>query len=650
MLVDSAITLGGRTLVAGRINEEDIQALRERADIAVVAGDYTALKRSGAKLRGLCPFHAEKTPSFYVDQAKGFFHCFGCDEGGDVYAFLQKIEALSFPEAVERLARLVGFSLRYEELSPGQRKALGRRTRLSECVGEAAGFYADQLMSALGQVARDYLASRDMRGDEVEHFGLGWAPDDWDTLVRHLQQQGFTPDEIIDAGLATKGSRGPIDRFRGRVMFPIYDAGGRDVVAFGGRVLPGLALRTGPRDGAPPKYINSPETEVYKKSRTLYGLNWARAEIQRRDTALVVEGYMDVIGLHRAGVRHAVATCGTALTADHFRQLEKFSGRVVLALDADEAGFTAADRARGLAEEVGVREVGVLPLPSGQDPADLAARGAEEVERALTGIATAVEFQITYLLRSAQMSTPEGQVDAYRRTFPLLARLPDRFLRYSYIRDIVAPAVRLSADLIERELDLHLATGQTGTVAAAAGGAGRRQERSVARPRRAVGHGSVAGPRPAGRQHAAGPRDPQLNLERQVLQAALQHPELLPAAWDKLTEDDFVAPASRQLFTVLGQVPRGDFDAVLAALPDDGTRSRVRGLALSDSVGEADTVKVADLIASLRSRSIERRIADTKADLRRVNAATDRDKHRSLMVRLVELEGQRREYREGRRA
>ncbi|HVM00411.1 MAG TPA: DNA primase, partial [Egibacteraceae bacterium] len=437
----------------GRINDDDIQALRERADIVAVVGDYTALKGAGARLKGLCPFHDEKTPSFTVDPTRGLFHCFGCQVGGDVYGFLQQIEALSFPEAVERLARITGFPLRYEELSPGQRSALGRRTRLTEALGEAARFFERALAGRDGGPARAYLASRGIDRSDAEHFRLGWAPDAWDTLVGHLRGAGFTAEEMADAGLATQGANGPIDRFRGRVVFPILDKAGKDVVAFGGRLLPGVALRTAPREGAPPKYINSPETEVYRKAQVLYGLNWARAEIQRRDTALVVEGYMDVIGLHTAGVRHAVATCGTALTADHFRQLEHFAPRVVLALDADEAGAAAAERARALAEEVGVREIGVLPLPEGTDPADLAADGAERVELALRQVKTAVEFQIEHLLRRADVTTPEGQVAAYRATFPLLARLGDRALRYRYIRDVVAPAVGLSADRIESELD-----------------------------------------------------------------------------------------------------------------------------------------------------------------------------------------------------
>ncbi|MDP9405573.1 MAG: DNA primase, partial [Actinomycetota bacterium] len=323
--------------MAGRINDDDIQALRERADLAVVVGNYTALRRAGSKLKGLCPFHAEKTPSFTVDPARNLYHCFGCDKGGDAIDFLRSIEALSFPEAVERLARIVGYPLRYEELTPGQRRALGRRTRLTQALAEAAAFYRAALDGPDAAPARSYLARRGVDGDAAGHFGLGWAPDRWDGLVRHLAGRGFEPAEVVEAGLATPGRSGPIDRLRGRVMFPIHDAGGKDVLAFGGRVVPDVALATGPRDGEPPKYINSAESPVYKKSQTLYALHWARADIARRQTAVVVEGYMDVIALHLAGVRCVVATCGTALTGDHFRTLERFTPRVVLALDADAA-------------------------------------------------------------------------------------------------------------------------------------------------------------------------------------------------------------------------------------------------------------------------------------------------------------------------
>ena len=636
--------------MAGRINDEDIQALRERADIAVVVGDYTSLKRAGSTLKGLCPFHAEKTASFTVDSTRGFFHCFGCGEGGDVYGFLQKVEALSFPEAVERLARMVGFQLHYAELSPGQAKALGRRTRLTQALADAAAFYREQILADGGAPARDYLRSRGLGRAEADHFGLGWAPDEWDELVGHLRGKGYQDEEVADAGLATRGLRGQIDRFRGRVIFPILDASGKDVVAFGGRVLPGVPLRTGPREGAPPKYINSSESIVYKKSQTLYALNWARSEVTRRQLVLVVEGYMDVIGLHCAGIRHAVATCGTALTADHFRALEKFTPRVVLALDADDAGFAAAERARALAAEVQLREVGVLPLPPGKDPADLAGEGEAAVEAALANVKTAVEFQIEHLLRGADVSTPEGQVDAYRRTFPLLARLDDRFLRYSYIRDLVAPSVRLSADRIERELDDEVAAHRTAPVAGSGVSNASASKAPGAGNASAASTSSASGRRLPGDLAAATPADPQLLLEREVLQAALQTPELMPAAWKLVTADDFRAPLSRTLFAALNEAPPGDLGAVLAKLADDDTRSRVRALALTEARHGADVRKVAEWVAGLRAAAVQREIDAVWEQVARVGEQLDPAERRRLTSRRYELERRRRDLVEGRDA
>jgi DNA primase len=617
--------------VPGRINEQDIQALRERADLAAIVGSHTALSRNGARLKGLCPFHPEKTPSFTLDPVRRLYHCFGCGEGGDVYAFLQKVEALSFPEAVERLARIVGYDLRYEELSPGQRKALGRRTRIGEAVAAAAAFYAGRVRAAEAEPARAYLRSRGLGDDEIAMFGLGWAPDSWDELTRHLLGAGFDVAEIIDAGLASQGRQGPVDRFRGRITFPIRDATGREVVAFGGRVVPGVDLQTAPRDGAP-RYINSPETELYRKSRTLYGLDLARAEIARRQAVLVVEGYMDVIALHLAGVRYAVATCGTALTAEHFRVLERHAPRVVLALDADEAGYAAAEKARALAAEVGVREVAVLELPDGKDPADLAGEGAGAVEEALGGIVTAVEFQIAQLLRTADISTPEGQVAAYRQTFPLLGSIGDRFLRYRYIRDVVAPAVRLNADLIERELDEEdLAT---------PAGAPPEAPRPASAPPAARAPGDIVD---------AGQRDPQMMLERSLLQLALQRPDLLPDSWKDVSETEFRAPASRLLFSCLRSTASGDLEAVLACLPDDDARRRVRGLAM-DELTVTTHAWAAELLARFRSSAVQRELDDVRAQLAQVNDRTDPLRQRELMRTELDLQLRRRALLDGRTA
>lgn len=613
--------------MAGRIHPDDIRALRERADLASVAADYTSLRRAGGStLKGLCPFHGEKTPSFHVDAAKGVWHCFGCGEGGDVYGLLQKTEALTFPEAVEHLARREGASLRYEELSPGQRKALGRRTRLTEVVEAAARWFAAQLDDDDGAAARAYLARRGIDATARQRFELGWAPDRWDALVRALREQGFDDRELIDAGVASEGRRGPIDRFRGRVIFPIHERSGRAPVAFGGRLLPGVELATGPRDGEPPKYINSPETEVYKKSETLYGLAQARAEIQRRQTALVVEGYTDVIAMHLAGMEHAVATCGTALTADHFRQLERYGRRVLLALDADDAGYRAAERARVLAAEVGVREVAVLPLPAGTDPADLAAQGSAALDAAFSEVRTATEFQLEHLLRTADVDTPEAQAEAYRATFPLLARLDDRSLRYRYIRDVVAPAVRLSADRIEHELDEAQASGRIDTRPdPAEAGAGRGEPATV----RLAGRGGE-------------PKDPQLRLERQVLQVALQRPHLLPDEWASVTAGEFTTDVAQGLWRVLADVGTGDLDAVLAAMPTDDDRARVRALALAPSPVPDDAAHVADLVHRLRAASYDREIAGLSQRMRELNPDVDAEEVDRLAARRYELERKRR--------
>ena len=616
--------------MAGRINDEDVRALREQADLASVVSDYTTLRRAGGTLKGLCPFHGERTPSFTVDPAKRVWHCFGCGEGGDVFHLLMQAEALTFPEAVEHLARREGYPLRYEQLNPGQRRAIGRRTRLAEVTAATTAWFRSQLAAAEGADARAYLDQRGITEATRETFGLGWAPDAWDALTRHLRDQGFTSQEAIDAGLATEGRRGPMDRFRGRLIFPIHERSGRDVVAFGGRILPGRELRTGPRDGEPPKYLHSPETELYHKSEVLYGLAQARAEIQRRQTAVLVEGYTDVLALHQVGVRHAVATCGTALTAEHLRQLERYGRKVVLALDADTAGYRAADRARELAETVGIRELAVLPLPAGRDPADLAAQGPEAVEEALASARTATEFQIEQLLRTATLDTPETQAEAYRATFPLLARLRDRSVRYGYIRDAVAPRVRLPADRIEAELDRALAAGEV-----SAEDPGPARDSGAGAPR-----GQVQTPRLAGR--AAEPRDPQLRRERDVLQLVLQQPHLLPDAWAKVTEEDFTAEVSRRLLRAMRAAGSTALEDVLAVLGDDDERARVRALALS-APKITEEKKAAEEIAWLRAATLDREMAAITERLRSIHPEADREEADRLYARRVELERARRQ-------
>ncbi len=596
--------------MAGRINDEDIQTLKERLDIVEVVQPYTALKRSGAGFMGRCPFHDEKTPSFSV-QPRGFFHCFGCNVGGDTIAFVQEIEGLSFTEAIEKLARQFGVTLRYEELRPGQRAALGKRTRLLELTAEADAWYREQLKGPAGEGARAYLRERQVPPGAWEVFGLGWAPDAWGDLSDHLMAKGASTEDLVAAGLATKGRRGAVDRFRARLLFPIRDQRGQDVVAFGGRILPGGPQVT-KMDGATPKYINSPKTDVYDKSVTLYGLHLARREVVKRREVLVVEGYMDVIALHTAGMGNAVAPCGTALTEQHFTLIQRMDARVTLALDADAAGFDAAERARERAETAGITDLGVLVLPEGQDPADLVTGGgAEAVERALAGRKTAVEFQIEHLLRSADLSTPEAKTGAYRSTFDLLGKIDDAALRYHDVFNVVAPAVGLPAQRIEDELN-------------------RAHPLTRAAPQR---------PAPARRQSTApaAPRDPQLQLEREVLQVALQVPEALPDDWQMLDESVFTAEVSQVLFRAISR-HGGDLDGILDAMPDDDMRSRVRSLAASELTVDTQPAQVAWLIDALRGRDARRRWEAARARLQEGGEHLGPDERAHLMRDIGELE------------
>src|SRR6266540_3159712 len=368
-----------REAVAGRIRDESIAEVRAATDIVALVGEYVALRPAGGtRMKGLCPFHQEKTPSFTVDSTRAHYHCFGCSEGGDAIDFLQKQETLSFTEAVERLAQRAGIELRYEGRSAGERGSLGRKSRLVAAHAEAVEFYHRTLLeSPDARPARDYLRSRGFDRSTAERFRLGWAPaSSWEALVNHLRGKGFRPEELTEAGLARTGSRGLRDAFHARVLFPIFDVAG-DPVAFGGRLL---SDATGQ-----PKYVNTSETPVWFKGRVLYALNWAKAPIVQAGFAVVVEGYTDVIACHRAGVPQAVATCGTALRADHFKLLSRFTERVILAFDADTAGSKAAER--GIGELVAAPEASlsahVLTMPPGLDPADFVGQRGGDAFREL---------------------------------------------------------------------------------------------------------------------------------------------------------------------------------------------------------------------------------------------------------------------------
>src|SRR2546426_837646 len=418
--------------MAGRIRSEDVEAVRERTDIVEVVSGYLQLKKGGRdNLVGLCPFHSEKTPSFSVSPSKQLYHCHGCGEGGTVFTFLQKLENLTFPEVVERLAGAAGVTLRYEGQTQAERRTAGRRQAFHRAIGEAARLYNRVLAEGReGTDARVYLASRGIGQESIERFGIGYAPGYPDYLLKRLSNS-YSPELLVEAGLVSKDDQGNLrDRFRGRVMFPIHDLSG-SAVGFGGRLL------AGPH--APPnaaKYVTSPETPVYRKGSLLYNLHRAKADLARSGRAFLVEGYTDVIALDRAGIGAAVATCGTALGEDHIRLLARFSQSVVLAFDSDEAGARAAERAFPFFEQYPV-ELAVLILPEGLDPADFVLARGEQAGEELAILAERatplLEYMVDRQLVGKDLSSPEAQTRAVKSVVEqILSRIRDPVLQEKY--------------------------------------------------------------------------------------------------------------------------------------------------------------------------------------------------------------------------
>ncbi len=407
------------------IVDDDIERLRSAVSIVDTVQQYVALKRVGRNWVGLCPFHAEKTGSFNVREETGRYKCFGCQAAGDVFTFVQEIEHLDFPGAVEHLAAKAGIQLTYT--SAGQSKERARRKRLTEAMAEAVDWYHERLLTDPGaRPARDYLRRRGLAGDVARRFKLGWAPDEWDALSRDL---GVPADVLQDVGLAFRNRRNRMqDSFRARVMFPIFSEAG-EALAFGGRVLPG--------SDDPAKYKNSAETAIYAKSKTLYGLNWAKSDIATHDQVVVCEGYTDVIGFHRAGVHRAVATCGTALTEEHVRRLKRYAGRVVLAFDADAAGQGAAERFYEWEEKHQV-EVSVADLPPGRDPGDLADTDPAALPRAVEQAVPFLKFRVDRTMGSRSLDSPEHRARAAEQAMAVVNEHPNANVRKLYAGEVAA--------------------------------------------------------------------------------------------------------------------------------------------------------------------------------------------------------------------
>jgi DNA primase len=600
--------------VAGRIRDDSIAEVRQATDVVVLVGEYVTLRPGGGtRMKGLCPFHQEKTPSFTVDSTRGLWHCFGCSQGGDAIDFLMKQETLSFTEAVERLAHRAGIELRYEGRSAGERGSMGRKSRLVAAHAAAVDFYHQALVASPdGRPARAYLSSRGIDRAVAERFRLGWAPaGSWEALVGHLRGKGFRPEELTEAGLARTGGRGLRDAFHARVLFPIFDVAG-DPVAFGGRLLDA-------DEGRGPKYVNTAETPIWHKGRALYALNWAKTAIVQAGYAVVVEGYTDVIACHQAGVPQAVATCGTALRAEHFKLLGRFTDRVVLAFDADAAGGRAAGR--GIAELVAAPEASlsahVLTMPSGLDPAEYVGRYGGAAFRELVEAAQPlVRWWLDRRLAEFDLSHPEGKARALRELAPVLTTVPDFLQRGTYARSVV---LRLGLDEYGPEYQA-LIGGQAPA---------RPQVTAKAPPRS---------------------RSPQARVECEALKFALQHPEWTADEFERWRPDWFTTPATSASFAALRQAggTGKPLEAVLEAAANEADRRFLRGLAVEAFAAEENRGYADQVFRRLEELRLTRAIDQLKGNLQRMNPVERPHEYTEAFEELIALEARRRALREPR--
>ncbi|MFC8170730.1 DNA primase [Streptomyces sp. NPDC057325] len=603
--------------MAGRINDDDVKAVRDAVPIDAVVSEYLQLRNAGGgNLKGLCPFHDEKSPSFQVSPSKGLFHCFGCQEGGDTIAFVMKIDHLSFSETVERLAAKAGITLRYEEggYNPGHQR--GERIRLIEAHQAAARFYADRLGSAEAEIGRTFLAERGFDQAAAEHFGVGYSPAGWDHLTRFLRGKGFSDKELILSGLSQDGRRGPIDRFRGRLMWPIKDVGG-EIVGFGAR-----RLRD---DDNGPKYLNTPETPVYKKSQVLYGIDLAKKEIAKSSRAVVVEGYTDVMACHLAGVTTAIATCGTAFGGDHVKILRRLlmdngSARVIFTFDGDAAGQKAALRAFEDDQKFAA-ETYIAVAPEGMDPCDLRlAKGDEAVADLVEPRTPLFEFALRQIVRRYDLETPAGRAAALDEAAPIVAKLKNLAVRHGV-------AVQLAGML--GIMDERFVVQRVSRVAQwqrDRGGRGRTDDRPRRETPRIQAPTAPPGP-------ALNLRSPAHRTERELLKLALQRPELVSPAFDAYGIDEFTAPpyaAVRQCVQDAGGAtgaPADYLDAVRAAAPDDTVRALVTELAVETIFAKTvDEAYAGDQLVTVRLRAVDRRIRDVQGALARLGPNGDPEK------------------------
>jgi len=627
-------TYDGR--VAGRIRDEDVALVRERARIDDVVREYVTLKSAGGgSLKGLCPFHEERSPSFHVTPSRGMFYCFGCQEGGDVLTFLQKVDHVTFAEAVEKLAARVGVEIRYVEGSAAPGRQQGQRTRLVEANRQAATFFVEHLAAADAATGREFLATRGFDAEAVAHFGIGYAPKSWDALTGHLRKQGFSDAELTAAGLVAQGNRGIYDRFRGRLVWPIADLSG-DVVGFGARKLFD--------DDEGPKYLNTPETPLYKKSQVLYGLHLARRDIAKGQRAVIVEGYTDVMACHLAGVTTAVATCGTAFGAEHIKVLrrllmdeDRMRGEVIFTFDGDAAGQRAALKAFEDDQRF-VAATFVAIEPNGLDPCELRQQHGDAAVVNLVERRTPLfEFAIRSTLAGYDLDSAEGRVAALRDAAPVVARIRDTALRPEYTRRL-AGWLGMDLEPVARAVQSALKAGPPPT------------------PDRAIELAAASTP-----TTAVVPRPPRRDgpvpvIEREALKCALQEPAAVSAWYASVESSAFSDPdlAAVHLAIMGAGGPQPDsgglswIDAVLDHCADDSVRASVRALAVEPLPAAAgqDARYATSVVARLLEVAAARLIADLRGRLQRADPVEQAEDHAAIFAELIAVEAYRRDLRE----
>lgn len=610
--------------MAGRIRQADIDEVKARVNIADVVGERVALKPAGVgSMKGLCPFHDERSPSFHVRPQVGYYHCFGCGESGDVYSFLRAMDHVSFTEAVERMAARVGYTLHYED--GGAAPETTGRSRLYAANAAAAEYFRGQLLSPEADTARRFLGDRGFDAGAAAHFGVGYAPKGWSSLMDHLLGQKFSRDELVQAGLVSQGQRGVYDRFRGRLVWPIRDVTGQ-VIGFGARKLYD--------DDQGPKYLNTPETPIYKKAQVLYGLDLAKRDISREHRVVVVEGYTDVMACHLAGITTAIASCGTAFGSDHITVLRRVmgddsaSGEVVFTFDPDAAGQKAALRAFA-DEKRFAAQTYVAVAPEGLDPCDLRLQRGDGAVRALMDTkAPMFEFVIDQRLKDYDLSSVEGRAGALRAAAPIVADIRDPALRPGYVRVL---ARRLGLDMPEVQ----------SAVERAARGADRAEKRDAQRG----GAAETPAPVAVSVTMAQLPNTRDVALERGAMMAFLQYGHRIePDLFHRALQTPFGHPAIEAVRSTLASTDLSQPGWAVTAV--EAVREPFRTLAVelltADFPARNEEGAVAsanDLARGILVRELQREKDELLRGIQRVPA--DSEEGRRLRLRLRELDADR---------